>query len=123
MAAETTEDVVSAVNFARENNLRLVGKGGGHSYLGTSNAPDLLLIWTRRMNSITLHDAFVAKGCDAVEPPQPTVTVGAGAIWMHVYNLVTTRGGRYVQGGGCLTRANGRAGPTVSDGKLSSQCH
>jgi hypothetical protein len=103
VAAETTEDVVSAVNFARENNLRLVGKGGGHSYLGTSNAPDLLLIWTRRMNSITLHDAFVAKGCDAVEPPQPTVTVGAGAIWMHVYNLVTTRGGRYVQGGGCLT--------------------
>jgi len=91
------------INFARENNLRLVGKGGGHSYLGTSNAPDLLLIWTRRMNSITLHDAFVAKGCDAVEPPQPTVTVGAGAIWMHVYNLVTTRGGRYVQGGGCLT--------------------
>jgi FAD/FMN-containing dehydrogenase len=41
----------------------------------------------------------------ATERPRLSVavTVGAGAIWMHVYNEVTTRGGRYVQGGGCLT--------------------
>ena len=51
VAAETTNDVVAAVNFGRENNLRLVVKGGGHSYQGTSNAADSLLIWTRRMNS------------------------------------------------------------------------
>ena len=89
------------MNFARENNLRLVVKGGGHSYLGTSNAPDSLLIWTRFMDDITLHDAFVAQGCG--EPPQPAVTVGAGAIWMHTYDEVTTKGGRYVQGGGCGT--------------------
>ena len=36
VAARTTQDVVAAVNFARENNLRLVVKGGGHSYQGTS---------------------------------------------------------------------------------------
>ena len=47
VAAETTADVVAAVNFAREHNLRLVVKGGGHSYQGTSNAPDSLLVWTR----------------------------------------------------------------------------
>ena len=29
--------------------------------------------------------------------------MGAGAIWMHTYNEVTTKGGRYVQGGGCGT--------------------
>jgi FAD/FMN-containing dehydrogenase len=63
VAAETTGDVVAVVNFARENNLRLVVKGGGHSYLGTSNAPDSLLIWTRHMNSMALHDAFVPQGC------------------------------------------------------------
>src|ERR1700716_646232 len=63
VAARRTEDVDAAVNFARENKLRLVVKGGGHSYLGTSNAPDSLLIWTRRMNDIVLHDAFVAQGC------------------------------------------------------------
>jgi FAD/FMN-containing dehydrogenase len=28
---------------------------------------------------------------------------GAGAIWMQLYDAVTTRGGRYVQGGGRLT--------------------
>jgi hypothetical protein len=99
--AETTGDVVAAVNFARENNLRLVVKGGAHSYLGTSNAPDSLLIWTRRMHDIVLHDAFIARNSHA--PPQPAVSVGAGAIWMHTYTEVTTKGGRYVQGGGCGT--------------------
>lgn len=103
VAARKTEDIVAAVNFARENNLRLVVKGGGHSYLGTSNAPDSLLIWTRAMDDITLHDAFVAHGCAAQTAPQAAVTVGAGAIWMHTYNAVTTKGGRYVQGGGCGT--------------------
>ena len=103
VAAETTGDVVAAVNFARDNNLRLVVKGGGHSYLGRSNAPDSLLIWTRRMNAISLHDDFTPLGCAARQPPQPAVTVGPGAIWMHTYNAVTTKGGRYVQGGGCGT--------------------
>ena len=64
VAARTTEDVVAAVNFARENRLRLVVKGGGHSYQGTSDSADSLLIWTRAMNSIALHDAFVAQGCE-----------------------------------------------------------
>lgn len=103
VAAETTGDVVAAVNFARENNLRLVVKGGGHSYQGTSSAPDSLLIWTRRMNAITTHDAFVPVGCDGTQAPQPAVSVGAGAVWAHVYDAVTTEAGRYVQGGGCLT--------------------
>ena len=59
--AQSTDDVVAAVNFARQNNLRLVVKGGGHSYQGTSNAADSLLIWTRRMNAVTLHDAFIGE--------------------------------------------------------------
>jgi FAD/FMN-containing dehydrogenase len=101
VAARHTSDVVAAVNFARDNNLRLVVKGGGHSYLGTSNAPDSLMIWTRFMDDITLRDNFVAQGCQ--DAPQPAVTVGAGAIWMHTYNAVTTKGGRYIQGGGCGT--------------------
>jgi FAD/FMN-containing dehydrogenase len=103
VAAETAADVAAAIDFARANHLRLVVKGGGHSYLGTSNAPDSLLIWTRRMNAITLHDAFVAQGCEGRQAALPAVSVGAGAIWMHTYNSVTTKGGRYVQGGGCGT--------------------
>ena len=103
VAANRTSDVVAAVNFARENNLRLVVKGGGHSYQGTSDAPDSLLIWTRPMNDIVLHDAFVGMGCATRLAPQPAVTIGAGAIWMHVYEEVMAKAGRYVQGGGCAT--------------------
>jgi FAD/FMN-containing dehydrogenase len=103
VAAERTADVVAAVNFARAHNLRLVVKGGGHSYQGTSNAPDSLLIWTRRMNRVTVHDEFVAQGCADRETPQPAVTIEAGAMWADAYNAVTTRAGRYVQGGGCLS--------------------
>jgi hypothetical protein len=57
VAARNAEDIAAAVNFARENRLRLVVKGGGHSYQGTSNARDSLLVWTRHMNDITMHDA------------------------------------------------------------------
>jgi FAD binding domain len=94
VAARQTADVVAAVNFAREHHLRLVIKGGGHSYQGTSNAADSLLIWMRGMNTITLHDAFVGQGCEGTHAPHPAVTVGAGALWLAVYDAVTTRGGR-----------------------------
>jgi FAD/FMN-containing dehydrogenase len=103
VAVRRTEDVVAAVTFARENRLRLVVKGGGHSYLGTSNALDSLMVWTRRMNAIPMHEAFVGTGCAGRQEPQPAVTVEAGAIWMQAYDAVTTKGGRYVQGGGCTT--------------------
>jgi hypothetical protein len=102
VAARRTEDVVAAVNFARDNNLRLVIKGGGHSYQGTSNAADSLLIWTREMHKITLHDSFVPEGCAGTEP-RHAVTIEAGARWLPTYNAVTTKAGRYVQGGGCAT--------------------
>jgi FAD/FMN-containing dehydrogenase len=103
VAAASADDVIAAVNFARENNLRLVVKGGGHSYQGTSNAPDSLLVWTRGMDTIALHDGFVGQACEGQAEAQPAVSVGAGAIWGEVYDAVTTKGGRYVQGGGCLT--------------------
>jgi FAD/FMN-containing dehydrogenase len=53
------------------------------------------------MNGIELHDAFVPKGTHA--EPVHAVSVGAGCIWLHGYDAVTTHGGRYVQGGGCTT--------------------
>jgi FAD/FMN-containing dehydrogenase len=102
VAAEQASDVAAAVRFAHAKNLRMAVKGGGHSYQGTSNAADSLLVWTRHMNSITVHDAFVARGC-AASDAKPAVSVGAGAIWGQVYDAVTTQHGRYVQGGGCTT--------------------
>lgn len=94
-------DVAAAVRFAARHRLRLVVRGGGHSYLGGSNAPDSLLIWLRDMRDITLHERFVPAGSGAA--PLPAVSVGAGCLWGEVYEAVAVRGGRYVQGGGCTT--------------------
>ena len=99
--AASTADIVAAVNFARDNNLRIVVKGAGHSYQGTSNAPDSLLVWTRAMNKVMLHESFVPRGGDGKIAGVPAVTAEAGALWIDLYDAVTTRGGRYVQGGGC----------------------
>ena len=103
VAARNESDVAAAVDFARENNLRIVIKGGGHSYQGTSNAPDSLLVWTRAMNAITVHEDFVGIGCRRKPAPTPAVTVEAGSMWIDAYDAVTTKAGRYVQGGGCAT--------------------
>src|SRR5579864_8858488 len=103
VAARNAADVVAGVNFAREHNLRLVVRGTGHSYLGTSNAPDSLLVWTHHMNKVTLHDSFVSQGCEKKVAPQPAVSADSGAMWIDLYDAVTTKGGRYVQGGGCTS--------------------
>lgn len=101
VSAANTADVVAAIRFARANNLRLVIKGRGHSFFGGSNAPDSLLIWTRRMDDVTVHDAFTPAGSKAA--PVPAVSCGAGAMWLHAYQAVSVGAGRYVQGGGCVT--------------------
>ncbi|MFC6839866.1 FAD-binding protein [Xanthomonas theicola] len=99
--AESAADVAAAVRFARSHGVRLVVRGGGHSYFGASSAPDSLMIWTRPMNHVRLHDAFVSAGTDT--PPVHAVSLGAGCLWMDAYKAVTVEGGRYVQGGGCTT--------------------
>jgi FAD/FMN-containing dehydrogenase len=101
VAAENVADVVAAVRFARTHNLRLVIKGRGHSFFGASNAPDSLLLWTRRMDDVTVHDGFTPAGSKVA--PVPAVSCGAGAMWLHAYQAVSVGAGRYVQGGGCTT--------------------
>ncbi len=89
LEAHDADEISKAVQFAKAHHLRIVVKGGGHSYQGNSSSKDSLLIWTRKMNMVELQDDVVA--------------IGAGAIWMQVYDAVTTKGNRYVQGGGCAT--------------------
>ncbi len=109
-------DVAAAVKFAQEHRLRVAVKGGAHSYQGTSTAGGSLLIWTRAMNTVELHDAFVPAGCAMA--PVPAASVGAGAMWIDAYDAVTTKAGRYVQGGGCTSV--GVAGLVQSGGFGSS---
>ncbi len=75
--ARSAADVQTAVDFARIHHLRLAVKGTGHDYLGRSNAPGSLLVWTHAMREITVHDAFVADGCDPATAV-PAMTVEAG---------------------------------------------
>ena len=103
VAAKDANHVTAAIKFARENDLRLVVKGGGHSYQGTSNAADSLLVWTRRMHDVSMHEALVPEGCEGKQVAQRAVTCDSGAIWMQAYDAVTTKAGAYVQGGGCTT--------------------
>jgi FAD/FMN-containing dehydrogenase len=117
VAAESPGDIVAAVRFAREHGLRLVIKGTGHDYLGRSSAPDSLLLWTHKMRRITMHEAFVARGCPAT-PGLPAVTLEAGTRWLEAYQEVTVKHGRYVQGGGCTSV--GAAGGFLQGGGFGS---
>lgn len=101
--ARSGADVQAAVNFARTQRLRLAVKGGGHSYQGTSCAPDSLLLWTRDLKQLEMHEAFVPQGCAGRVAPVSAVSAGSGAMWIDLYDAVTTRGNRYVQGGGCTS--------------------
>lgn len=103
VAAESAQDVVEAVRFARKYRLRLVVKGTGHDYLGRSCASDSLLIWTHPMRKVEMAPEFRPQGAPSASPSKPAVHLQAGARWLEAYGEVTTRNGRYVQGGGCAS--------------------
>ncbi|MBL0923008.1 MAG: FAD-dependent oxidoreductase [Sphingomonadaceae bacterium] len=102
VAAESAADVSAAIRFSNDNRIPFVVKGGGHSYFGNSNRADSLLLWTRRLRSIEVHDSFRPQGSPA-DTAIPAVSVGAGTLWGEVYRTVARDHGRYVQGGGCMT--------------------
>ncbi len=115
VAAETAADIVAAVRFAGDRDIRLAIKGTGHDYLGRSSDPGSLLVWTHGMREISIHDAFSPRGENG--PGVPAVTVGAGTRWLEVYQALDKQG-RYVQGGGCTTV--GAAGGFVQGGGFGS---
>jgi len=103
VAAREVSDVVAGVDFARENNVRLVVKGTGHDYYGRSTGPrESLLIWTHHMRGITVHDSFVPVGAPAGTKPVPAVTTTAGNRWLEAYTAASAKG-LYIQGGGCTS--------------------
>ncbi|HEX8868513.1 MAG TPA: FAD-binding oxidoreductase, partial [Lentzea sp.] len=65
LSVASTEDVATAVRWARENDVPLVARGGGHSYAGTSVNTGLVLD-LRGLSSVR------------VDPDTALVTVGGG---------------------------------------------
>ena len=64
----SVNDVVKTVNFARENNILLAVKGGGHSVAGKCICEGGIMIDLRLMNEVT------------VDPAAMTASVGGGAL-------------------------------------------
>ncbi|OKK14641.1 FAD-binding protein [Streptomyces sp. CB00455] len=98
---ESPADVVTAVRFARELDLKIAVRGGGHSVAGMSLNDGGLVVDLRRMNGVT------------VRPAAKAALVGGGATMSHLdracqpYGLATTGGrasttgvGGFVLGGG-----------------------
>ena len=65
-------DVISAVNFARENHLTLAVRGGGHNGPGFGTCDDGLVVDLSRMRGIR------------VDPDEKTVRVEGGCLWADV---------------------------------------
>ena len=103
VAAESAEDLAAAVVFAREHGLKLVVKGTGHDYLGRSASAESLMLWTRRMSQMEVHESFIPTGAgEEIGAGVPAVTLGAGVRWLEAYQMLAPTG-RYVQGGGCTS--------------------
>ncbi|MCF3184107.1 FAD-binding oxidoreductase [Streptomyces polychromogenes] len=109
---ESAADVVTAVRFARDLDLPVAVRGGGHSVAGMSLNDGGVVVDLRRMHEVAVHPAAKA------------VRVGGGAVMSHLdracepYGLATTGGrvsttgvGGFVLGGGSgwLDRAFGLA--------------
>jgi FAD/FMN-containing dehydrogenase len=93
---KTSSDVVAAVQFAAQHNIRFVIRNTGHDYLGRSTGAGALSVWTHHLKDISFQNWNDAnyKG--------PAVTVGAGVQGFEIMAAARDRG-LVVVGGECPT--------------------
>ena len=72
--AKTVAHIQAGINFARENNLRLIIRNTGHDFLGRSVGWGALVINTHSFQDIKFTDSWRSPG----HYSGPAVTVGAG---------------------------------------------
>jgi FAD/FMN-containing dehydrogenase len=80
--AESTEDVVATVEFARERGLHVAAQGTGHGAgpLAAAGMADTVLIKTERMRDVT------------IDPEVRRARVGAGVTWAEVAAIADQHG-------------------------------
>ena len=102
-------DVITSVNFGRENTLRVAIRGGGHNAGGSGVCDDGLVIDLSPMRYVR------------VDPKKRTVLAGGGALWgdvdhaAHAFDLAVPAGIISTTGVGGLTLGGGL-------GHLTRQC-
>ncbi|KAG9230499.1 FAD binding domain-containing protein [Amylocarpus encephaloides] len=101
--------VQTAINFARQNNVRVVIKNTGHDFSGKSLGASALSIWTHHLKDITYVPNYATDGYSG-----PAFNVGAGVQAKEIYKAAFDQGmmvvggicdsvglyGGYSQGGG-----------------------
>jgi hypothetical protein len=83
-------DVQRCLAFAREHDVEVVARSGGHSYAGYSTCPGLVI------------DVSPLDGVTVDGGGQGPATVGAGAVLIDVYSSLAAQG-RLLPGGSCPT--------------------
>jgi FAD/FMN-containing dehydrogenase len=97
-----TADVVDTVNFARQRNLLVAVRGGGHSVAGLSSCDGGIVIDLTRMRAVT------------VDPVSMRASVQGGAVWADV-DRETQAFGLVVPGG--VVSETGVGGLTLGGGE------
>lgn len=92
----TSDDVVAAISFAQENNIRFVIRNTGHDYLGRSTGAGSLSVWTHYLKDIDFLDWSDQYYTGAA------VKVGAGVQGFDAF-AATKDKGVVVIGGECPT--------------------
>ncbi|KAB8204083.1 hypothetical protein BDV34DRAFT_198156 [Aspergillus parasiticus] len=104
----SSDDVIAAINFAKDNNIRFVIKNTGHDYMGRSTGAGALSVWTHHLNDIEYKD-----WSDSYYQG-PAFKVSAGVMGYQILNAAHAKGlavvtgecptvglaGGYIQGGG-----------------------
>lgn len=112
------QDIQETIAFARRHNVRLAIRNTGHDYLGKSNAPGGLAIWTHFMKGIeVIHDYRSRNPASQNDAPGyigPAMKLGAGVQGFEARKAASAAGyilatgncdtigiaGGYAQGGG-----------------------
>ncbi|KAL7274198.1 hypothetical protein RUND412_002913 [Rhizina undulata] len=87
--------VQAGINFARENNIRLVVKNTGHDFLGKSTAYGSLSLWTHNLKNITFYDTYTELD---LLYSGPAAKVGAGVQVVDAYTAGNNNGVMFVGG-------------------------
>ncbi|PTB44833.1 uncharacterized protein TrAFT101_000301 [Trichoderma asperellum] len=97
--ASCAEHVKIGIDFARKYNIRLNVKNTGHDYLGRSNSPGSLSIWTHHLNKITYNEGqFKLQGSGKVISGN-SFTVGGGSQMYDIYAAADKHNQTIVGGG------------------------